>query len=57
MREDATKAEAARKLLQESILETTLELKQENMKLDKQISSVLAEKEGLLKKVSELQST
>ena len=49
------KSEVARKTLQESVLETTNELKLENKELEKQIIGVVSEKELLLKKVAELQ--
>jgi hypothetical protein len=49
------KSEAARRTLQESVLETTNELKQENKGLEKQIAVVISEKELLLRKVSDLQ--
>lgn len=57
LRAATQKSESARKVLQESILETTNELKQENRDLEKQIAAVILEKEGLLKKNSDLQST
>jgi len=49
------KSEAARRTLQESVLETTNELKLENKELEKQIAAVVAEKELLLKKLGESQ--
>jgi len=51
------RAEGDRKILQESILETTNELKQENRNLEKQIAAVILEKEALLKKNDDLQNT
>lgn len=49
------KSEVARRTLQESVLETTNELKLENKELEKQIANVVSEKEALLKKVADLQ--
>ena len=57
LRVQAQRNEAARKTLQDSILETTSELKQENKDLEKQILTVLTEKELLIKKNNELLST
>jgi len=57
LRVQAQRNEAARKTLQDSILETTSELKQENKDLEKQILTVLTEKELLIKKNNELLNT
>jgi len=57
LRVQAQRNEAARKTLQDSILETTGELKQENKDLEKQILTVLTEKELLIKKNNELLNT
>lgn len=51
------KSEASRKVLQDSILETTAELKLENSQLERQIAQVLREKDDLIKKVSEMQNS
>jgi hypothetical protein len=51
------KSEGARRTLQDSVLETTNELKQENKVLERYIGEVISEKEVLLKKNSDLQDT
>jgi len=51
------KSEQARKDLQQSVLETTNELKQENRSLERQITNIVGEKEELLQKISQLQNS
>ena len=49
------KSENARRALQDGIIETTNELKQENKTLEKQIVNIIGEKEALMKKNLDLQ--